>query len=966
MSTLVFLLPLLLSAPFIVLMARRPVLRRLALRYASRRPLEALLVLVGSLLGTAILTGSLLVGDTLDSSLRRQARIQLGDVDEMVVPFNPGDGQGVQQRLTALRHEDIDGVLPVTTAFAACATVAEPRRAEPRCQLLEVDFAAARSFGGESDTGLDGATPAPGTAAVSADVAQAIGVRAGDSLALMTYGRATEVRIDRVLRRQGLAMFWDGPEAESLNVFLAPGTLATSADGLAGPGGPQPAVLVSNRGGAESGASRTEAVTEVLEAAAAAPVDVRALKKQRLDAADQSGAQFASLLAAMGIFGVVAGILLLVNVFVMLADERRSELAMMRALGMRRSTVVAAFATEGWLYSLIAAALGTASGFLLGRVIVAAVAPIFAGGLEGLGLELSFAAERSSLLTGFTAGFVIALTTVVATSVRISRLNIIAAIRGLEDLPAAASRRIPVGVIGGFATAAGAVWTAVSLSTNNGYGLLLAPLLLVAGAVALARRSLQATWLTSAGAAAALVWGTVGFTLAVEPGSGPGGGVAPAVFVLQGLVLTAAAVVLFSENQRRTGDVLRRLAGGRGSLALHLGLAHPLDHRFRTGMILAMYSLVVFTLTFLSVFGHVFSSQIDSLASRFGSFDIITRSSSGFPVTAEQLAEHPQVSTAAPLWAASARVVLPGEPEARSVSISAYDERWIDLGPPELIDPGRYRSGADAFRAVLTDPSLILIDPLLFGAGGTGDSGMPQGPPSMSALGTLQVGDLLKVIDPLTGREREVEVAAFVGSGLTGAAAYYGLPAARELLGDRLLATRAFLDVEGDAEQVATELAGAYVANGLVADAVSQLLDQVRAATVQFLQVLRSYLALGLVVGVAGLAVVMVRAVRERRREIGVLRALGFQPATVRRSFIIESAFMACEGVVIGVALALVTSYTLVANAGGFTETLRWVVPVGTLALLVLGTLFVSLLATVAPAQLASRVRPAVALRIAD
>lgn len=242
---------------------------------------------------------------------------------------------------------------------------------------------------------------------------------------------------------------------------------------------------------------------------------------------------------------------------------------------------------------------------------------------------------------------------------------------------------------------------------------------------------------------------------------------------------------------------------------------------------------------------------------------------------------------------------------------------------------------------------------------------MAQGPPD-SRLGRLEVGDTLTLSDPLTGGRRDVRVAAFVGGGFAGAGAFYGLPGARDLLGERLLATRVFLDVVGDAEQVATELAGTYLANGLVAEAVPRLLDQVRAGTVQFLQVLRAYLALGLVVGVAGLAVVMVRAVRERRREIGVLRALGFQPATVRRSFVIESGFMACEGVVIGVALALTTSYTFVRNAGGFTETLRWVVPVGTLALLVLGTLLVSLLATVTPAQVASRVRRAVPLRIAD
>ncbi len=57
-------------------------------------------------------------------------------------------------------------------------------------------------------------------------------------------------------------------------------------------------------------------------------------------------------------FAVAAGILLLVNVFVMLADERRSELGMLRAVGMRRRTLVAALATEGWIYAVLASVLG--------------------------------------------------------------------------------------------------------------------------------------------------------------------------------------------------------------------------------------------------------------------------------------------------------------------------------------------------------------------------------------------------------------------------------------------------------------------------------------------------------------------------------------------------------------------------------------------------------------------------------
>jgi len=113
--------------------------------------------------------------------------------------------------------------------------------------------------------------------------------------------------------------------------------------------------------------------------------------------------------------------------------------------------------------------------------------------------------------------------------------------------------------------------------------------------------------------------------------------------------------------------------------------------------------------------------------------------------------------------------------------------------------------------------------------------------------------------------------------------------------------------------------------------------------------------------------VVMVRAVRERRRNIGVLRALGFQSGTIQRAFLTESTFVALEGIVLGAALSIVTSYLLFKNdeelnAAGVGFPIPW----ASIAVLVAAAALASVLATVWPARQASKIRPAVALRIAD
>src|SRR3954454_22704962 len=100
-------------AALLLLAARQPVLRRLAFRQVARRRTEALLVIGGSMLGTAIIVGSLVVGDTLGFSVRQAAYRTLGPIDERVVSSSPLVGDQVRDRLQSGLAESshVDGIL---------------------------------------------------------------------------------------------------------------------------------------------------------------------------------------------------------------------------------------------------------------------------------------------------------------------------------------------------------------------------------------------------------------------------------------------------------------------------------------------------------------------------------------------------------------------------------------------------------------------------------------------------------------------------------------------------------------------------------------------------------------------------------------------------------------------------------------------------------------------------------------
>jgi putative ABC transport system permease protein len=169
-------------------------------------------------------------------------------------------------------------------------------------------------------------------------------------------------------------------------------------------------------------------------------------------------------------------------------------------------------------------------------------------------------------------------------------------------------------------------------------------------------------------------------------------------------------------------------------------------------------------------------------------------------------------------------------------------------------------------------------------------------------------------------------------------------------------------------------------------DAHAQVADSLRAAGVypsslrdQFAQLERLFtlmdLALGivgliaLVVATLGIANTMLMSVMERRREIGVMKAVGGDEGLLQRLFLAESALVGVVGGVAGVALgyagmALVQGVVSAYLSGRSLPAVAIFYTTPGMVAAVLGVaLLVSLLAGWAPARRAARVEPVEALR---
>jgi putative ABC transport system permease protein len=168
-----------------------------------------------------------------------------------------------------------------------------------------------------------------------------------------------------------------------------------------------------------------------------------------------------------------------------------------------------------------------------------------------------------------------------------------------------------------------------------------------------------------------------------------------------------------------------------------------------------------------------------------------------------------------------------------------------------------------------------------------------------------------------------------------------------------------------DPDDTAARLEAAFVANGLDAESIQQVVDDAIAANLTFNRLVQGFLGLGLIVGVAALGVISARAVVERRQQIGVMRAIGFRTRMVQAAFLLESSFIALTSILAGTALGLLLAWNIIHDqqAQPSWENLELIVPWANLAVIFLVVYAVAIAATLAPAVRASKIQPAEALR---
>lgn len=917
-------------AALAVVAIRRRFLSRLAVREVVRRRWQSVLVVVGLAVGAAGITAALVAGDAVTESALLNAYRTWGGTDVTVsapggAPFPAGVVEQMRDDpAVAAATDGIQG------GFEAVAPVSNPARraVDDGVRIIGFDPEAQSAFGEYvlvDGTRTHAASLAAGEVLVTERLADSLGLATGDGLLLGLPTGPHEVTVGGVARAEGAGAYGLRPAVHAPLAALG---------ALTGGGEFVNVVRVSSLGDVRTGVETSPAARAAVETALSgshAELEVREVKAAELEGATAGTAWFRAMLGGLSTLLVAAGLTLVVNLALMLAEERRSRLGILRAIGLRRGDLVRLAVLEGALYSLSATVLGTlvgaGAGAVLARQFVVALTQI-SGDVVDLSLTVPMSAD--TLLLAFCAGSLVTLGTVWLASRRTARMTITAAIRDLPEPPR---------VGGPSRSRTFALWATLVVTAAAAVAPIDPIVRLAAGGIAvscasaLGRRRAPERLRASLTGIALTLW-SLHVVFTNTDMSDPEAFMA--LFTLGTLVSVFGLAILAAGNLRSVETAVGLLGGRSGRLraTLRVPLAELARRPVRTGLTTGAFGLILAVLT---LFAMLFATVEADVERDAVGYDVIATSAAGEPISlpatlAAQVEREARIQTSAFVGSVSSTYYT-GE----SVMFPLYEVTpELAAAPPSGLQSRAdgYASDAEVWAATVDDPKAIVG---LLGLAGDPATLVGRDGPIDAYLAGIPLG-------PFFGVFAGPEVFAQLAAGEV-----------RETL---LVDLAPGVDAAG----FATELESALFASGVDAATTAEVLDHLTVANRNFFASSELLMRLGLVVGILTLGILALRAVVERRRAIGVARAIGLRRRQILAGMLTE----ALVAVTIGIVVGLIAGVSLARNL--LTQVYPSL-PLGVDTTLLAGVLALAygavLLVTIVPAWRASRLRPVEAIRTA-
>jgi len=916
-------------ASLLVIALRRPLLARLALREAVRRPGQSAIVVLGLMVGTVAIFAMQVLGDSFYESQTRAAFLAWGRVDLTAAD----GGRFFDPRLAAALAADgglRSSLAGVQAGVELPSSVVDLDRgsAKPLVVLVGFDPATQSKFGSyllTDGTMTLGQSLAPDEVLISSSLSKALDARSGDWLRVsISPQQVVELRLAGIAQAQGPGAYTLRPALFSPLANLRP-LIGDQGINVIRVGAPGDGRAEMDR--AHELAPRLRAALQALPGGAG--LTLRESKREDFDAQVRQVDGTRGLYLALSLFVALTGAALVVNLGFALAEERRPRHAVLRALGLGRSGVVTLSVLEGALYGLAAAVVALVPGALFGLALVALLyVRVQSVAVENRVAAVQYAVTPGSVALSLAIGALIVLGTLFATSIRSSRMQISSAIKNLPEPTVLRKRsvwRIALMAALGLGSLAALVAGSLPVRMAGGVALVILAAALVGGRISDRLRATLTGAALTAWVGANLA--TIKTFVAPEVGAANVLGVIIAVF---GLSLVVAS------NLRVLEVPLGRLqAGARATLRPPLAYLtrRPLRAGLGTGAFALVLALMTMTSVIIPTFNGIFSTALNEYDIR-----VIAPTTAGLSIPDSV---HSEIAR---------EIAMPTRPYRGEVSTAGFtlQDQYVPLyslsgaqlatGPFQLAGrESRFKSDAEVWRALADDPHLV-VSPNYSTPGVAVELVGPDGPVQFRVAGVV----------------RSVGLWGLVGSEAA-MAPFATLPVGTTILAKAAPGT--------DAAAVARQIQREVFSQGAEATTVREMLDSSSGAGQAFTDMIRLVMGIGLLVGVLSLGILALRAVVERRRAIGMLRALGYRPGQVLAGIVSEALITATCGALVGIGVGVPISVVMI---NGYLPGATFEIDVSSL-LLIVGLLYLAVLAvTIPPALRAARLPAVEALRLED
>jgi putative ABC transport system permease protein len=374
----------------------------------------------------------------------------------------------------------------------------------------------------------------------------------------------------------------------------------------------------------------------------------------------------------------------------------------------------------------------------------------------------------------------------------------------------------------------------------------------------------------------------------------------------------------------------------------------------------------MFTVVVIAMIASFQRESVDTIAQKYsGGFEIIGFSMRDIPgdnVTAgmagvntalgQNAVTDIETATTAPI-----NLMKVGDNESIPSTLIGFDDSMLSAGEFSLQKRAEgYETDTDVWRALASDPTLVVMD----------GSVVPQMYGPQYGAFFVDVGDRISV-EFQNGNSTQMTVVGIMDQiFLQGAftSASFVVSGAVEVNTNIFYIATSQSSSLPDAD-VAKQLEKQFVEYGFMTFVIKDTVEEFMSTVSSIMQLMEVFLGIGLVVGIAGLGIITIRNVTERRQEIGVMRAIGFQRRMILEVFLLETSFVSLLGIFLGVVLGLVLSWRMY-DWGGFSENSPFVIPWGEILTLVAIAFTITMVSTLPPSRKASRLAPAEALRKID